>query len=388
MHLHEYQAKILLREYGVPIPPFRTAFSVDEAVAATASFEGQAVFLKAQVHAGGRGKAGGVQRVMGADEASAVAHRLLGSRLVTHQSGPAGQPVSALLVTPGVACAREFYLALTVDRQRRRVAVILSAEGGMEIEEVAASHPERLLSLYIHPAVGLMDYQCRRAAFFLGLPTEAREDLVTILHGLYRLFLEKDLSLLELNPLSLTTSGRLLALDAKMTVDDNALFRQEIAEWRDPEQEDPRERRARGFDLNYVGLAGDIGCMVNGAGLAMATMDIIQHHGGHPANFLDVGGGATADKVTEAFKIILADPGVKAILVNIFGGIVRCDLIAEGICRAVREVGVAVPVVVRLEGTNAAEAKATLAASGLALIAAEGLADAAHKVVAAAAGGA
>ena len=385
MHLHEFQAKQLLSGYGVPLPDGVVVASVDEARAAATRLGGDGWIVKAQVHAGGRGKAGGVLRAEGVDALGEAAARLLGSRLVTRQTGPGGQPISRLLVESPTPIARELYLSLLIDRPRERVAVIASAAGGMEIEEVAAREPQAILRVVVDPVAGLQPYQVRRIGFGLGFDEAPRKALAGLLPRLFRVFRDKDLSLLEINPLVVTPAGTLVALDAKVQVDDNALYRQtELAGWLDPTQEDPRETEARRFDLSYIALDGDIACMVNGAGLAMATMDLIKLHGGAPANFLDVGGGTTADKVAEAFKLILSDPKVKAILVNIFGGIVRCDLIAEGIIKAVREVGVDRPLVVRLEGTNAEQGRALLAESGLPLTTASDLTDAAVKVVAAA----
>jgi len=382
VHLHEFQAKQLLSGYGVPLPDGVVVASVDEARAAATRLGGDGWIVKAQVHAGGRGKAGGVLRAEGVDALGEAAARLLGSRLVTRQTGPGGQPISRLLVESPTPIARELYLSLLIDRPRERVAVIASAAGGMEIEEVAAREPQAVLRVVVDPVAGLQPYQVRRIGFGLGLDEAPRKALGSLLPRLFRIFRDKDLSLLEINPLVVTPAGTLVALDAKVQVDDNALYRQtELAGWLDPTQEDPRETEARRFDLNYIALEGDIACMVNGAGLAMATMDLIKLHGGAPANFLDVGGGTTADKVAEAFKLILSDPKVKAILVNIFGGIVRCDLIAEGIIKAVREVGVDRPLVVRLEGTNAEQGRALLAESGLPLTAASDLTDAAVKAV-------
>jgi succinyl-CoA synthetase beta subunit len=388
MNLHEYQAKALFGEYGIPVPPGRVAASVAEALEAAAALGGESWVVKAQVHAGGRGKAGGVRRVRGRAELESAVQALLGTRLVTHQTGPAGQPVERVLVETPCEITREFYLACLVDRAAERVALIACAEGGMEIEEVAARHPEKILKVLADPAAGLQPYQGRQLAYGLGLEAsdKAVGGFTRMALALYRLLTERDLSLVEINPLGLTPGGVLLALDAKVQVDDNALFRQKaLAELRDPAQEDPKERAAREHDLNYVALDGDIGCMVNGAGLAMATMDLIKLHGGRPANFLDVGGGTTAERVAEAFKLILSDPKVKAVLVNIFGGIVRCDLIAEGIVRAVEQMSVRVPVVVRLEGTNVEAGRARLAASGLRIIPAASLTEAAALAVAAAA---
>ncbi|RMG28893.1 MAG: ADP-forming succinate--CoA ligase subunit beta [Gammaproteobacteria bacterium] len=382
MHLHEYQAKRLFAERGIPVPEGRLARTPEEARAAARDLGGSGWVVKAQVHAGGRGKAGGVRLVDSPQAAAEAAADLLGTRLVTHQTGPEGQPVEAVLVERTEAIERELYLGMLVDRERERVVVMASASGGMDIERVAAEHPEALHVEAIHPAAGLMPYQARKLAYALGLGAQVRA-FTGLLEALAGLFHAADLGLVEINPLVVTGDGRLLALDAKVNVDDNALHRHpELQAMRDPGQEDPRERRAREHDLNYVHLDGDIGCMVNGAGLAMATMDLIQLHGGRPANFLDVGGTATAERVAEAFKLILSDEKVRAILVNIFGGIVRCDLIAEGIIQAVREVRVGVPVVVRLEGTNVERGRELLAASGLDLVAVSDLTEAAQRVVA------
>jgi succinyl-CoA synthetase beta subunit len=342
--------------------------------------------VKAQVHAGGRGKAGGVVLVDSVERAESEARRLLGSRLVTHQSGAQGLPIQTLLIESPTAIARELYLSVLVDRESKRILFMASAAGGMDIEQVAAQSPERILLTRAHPAAGLQPYQVRRLGFGLGLDGAQIKALGGLMQGLYRLFTESDASLVEVNPLVVTESGELIALDAKVNLDDNALSRHpDLESLRDPSQEDPREAEAKAHELSYISLDGNIGCMVNGAGLAMATMDLVQLHGGTPANFLDVGGGATAERVAEAFKLILSDPKVRAVLVNIFGGIVRCDLIAEGIIQAVREVHVGVPVVVRLEGTNAPQGLQMLAESGLALETAASLAEAADKVVAAAA---
>jgi len=386
MNLHEYQAKQLFSDYGIPILPGKVARSADEAMANARGLGGSAWLVKAQVHAGGRGKAGGVKFVKSVEDVGAAAKALLGTQLVTKQSGPGGQPVNCVLVDSAAQIAHELYLGAVVDRGSRRITFMASRAGGMDIEEVAASTPDKIFTASIDPVLGLQDYQTRRLGFALELDDAQRKQLATILKGLYRLFLDKDLSLVEINPLAILADGKLAALDGKINIDDNALYRQSIAEWRDPSQEDEKERRAKEFDLNYVTLDGNIACMVNGAGLAMATMDIIKLSGGEPANFLDVGGGATAERVAEAFKIICSDPNVKAILVNIFGGIVRCDLIATGIIEAVKQVGVKVPVVARLEGTNVEEGKRLLAASGLSITSAEDLGDAARKVVAAARG--
>ena len=384
MHLHEYQAKQLFADYGVPVPTGRMVESVKDAAAAAKALGGERWVVKAQVHAGGRGKAGGVRLVDGVDALETAARQLLGSRLQTRQTGSPGLPIHRLLVEGGVDIQRELYLSLLVDRASERVVVMASAAGGMDIEEVAASDPGAILTEAIHPAVGVQAYQCRNLAFGLGLAGEQIKAFTRLLGGLYRLFEQQDASLVEINPLVVTGAGELLALDAKLDIEDNALYRHpRLADLRDPTQEDEKERAASEHGLNYITLDGNIACMVNGAGLAMATMDLIKLHGGDPANFLDVGGGATAQRVAEAFKLILSDSKVRAILVNIFGGIVRCDLIAEGIIQAVREVGVDLPVVVRLEGTNVEQGKAMLAESGLSIIAADGLTDAAEKVVAA-----
>jgi len=384
MNLHEYQAKRLLSEYEIPVPRGVVARTPREAMDAARALGGERWLLKAQVHAGGRGQAGGIQRV---DDLAAVeqqAGRLLGTRLVTGQSAAAGLPIEALLVEEPLTVARELYLGALVDRVRRRVVVMAAAAGGMDIEAVAARDPGAILTEYADPAAGLQPYQCRKLAFGLGLAGEQIGQFTRIVLKLAQLFHDKDLSLVEINPLVVTDDGRLLALDGKINLDDNALYRQKLlADWRDPNQEEIKERTAHEYGLNYVTLDGNIACMVNGAGLAMATMDLIKLHGGEPANFLDVGGGATADKVAAAFKLILSDRNVRAILINIFGGIVRCDLIAEGIIQAVREVDVHLPVVVRLEGTNVERGRELLANSGLSIIAADDLTDAAQKAVAA-----
>lgn len=385
MHLHEYQAKQLFADFSIPVPAGRMVESMQDAAAAAKSLGGERWVVKVQVHAGGRGKAGGVQLVDSVEAVQQAADSMLGSMLVTKQTGEPGLPVHRLLVESTVAIERELYLGMLVDRSRERVMIMASASGGMDIEAVAAEDPEAILTEAIHPAVGLQAYQCRNLAFGLGLAGDQIKAFTRLLGGLYRLFEQKDANMVEINPLVVTVSGELLALDAKLDLDDNALSRHpEASELRDPSQEDDKERSASEHGLNYITLDGDIACMVNGAGLAMATMDLIKLHGGEPANFLDVGGGATADRVSEAFKLILSDNKVRAILVNIFGGIVRCDLIAEGIIQAVQEVGVDLPVVVRLEGTNVDQGKALLADSGLSIIAAEGLTDAAEKVVQAA----
>jgi succinyl-CoA synthetase beta subunit len=383
MNLHEYQAKDVFRHYSIPVPPGRVAASPDEAAAAAKALGGSVWVVKAQVHAGGRGKAGGVKLVRDLDGVRSAAEAMLGTRLVTKQTGSEGLPVERVYVESGSEIDREIYLSLTLNRERGRIAVIASAAGGMDIEEVAARTPEKIITMNVNPSAGLLPFQCRRIAFGLGLSGNQVGELQAILTSLYRMYLEKDAGLIEVNPLIVTKAGKLVALDAKINLDANALFRQgELAAQRDPDQEDPMERRAAEHDLNYVSLDGDIACMVNGAGLAMATMDLIKLHGGKPANFLDVGGGATSERVTVAFQLILSNPKVRAILVNIFGGIVRCDLIADGVINAVKNVGVQVPVVVRLEGTNAAQARETLANSGLTIAAATDLTDAARQVVA------
>jgi succinyl-CoA synthetase beta subunit len=383
MNLHEFQAKAILREYGIAVPLGMVIEDPQQCAAAAGALGEGPWVVKAQVHAGGRGKAGGVRLCHSIDELAAAARALLGSRLVTYQNAPDGQPVQRLLVEESLPIARELYLSLTIDRAAERVGIVASAAGGVDIETVAASAPEKVLRESVHPAVGLMDYQGRNLAYGLGLEGGQVAALTQLVKALYRLFVAKDLALLEVNPLVLTTDGRLLPLDCKMSVDDNALWRQKaLAAMLDTSQLDPKEAEAHAHNVNYIALDGDIGCMVNGAGLAMATMDLIQLAGGRPANFLDVGGGATAESVAEAFRIILADPKVKAVLINIFGGIVRCDLIAEGIIQAVQRVGVSVPVVVRLEGTNAEAGQALLAQSGLAIIPASDLNEAARQAVA------
>ena len=385
MNLHEYQAKQLLREFNIITP--RGIVVEDPAhaeLAATGYLGGNAWVVKAQIHAGGRGKAGGVRLVKSIDALLEAAQALLGNSLVTYQNAPDGQWVSKLLVEETLPIAREMYLSLLVDRETERVAVVASSAGGMEIEEVAQTQPDRILRELCDPLLGLQEFQCRNLAFGLGLSGSHVGDLTRMLRALYKLFIESDLSLLEINPLVITEDARMVALDCKMGVDDNALGRQKkFADLRDDTQIDAREVAAQEAGLNYIALAGNIGCMVNGAGLAMATMDLIQLHGGEPANFLDVGGGATAETVAKAFKIILSDSKVRAVLVNMFGGIMRCDIIADGIIQAVKEMGVQVPVVVRLEGTNVELGKQKLADSGLSIITADGLTDAAQRAVAA-----
>jgi len=387
MNLHEYQAKDVFRSYGIPVPAGKVAASPEEAVEAARALGGSAWVVKAQVHAGGRGKAGGVKLARELETVRTAAERMLGKALVTQQTGPEGLPVERVYVESGSEIARELYLSLTLNRERGRLALIASAAGGMDIEEVAHRTPEKILAATVHPAAGLAPHQARELAFGVGLAGAQTAQFQSLAAALYRLYLEKDLSLVEINPLIVTAEGALVALDAKINVDDSALFRHpELAQLRDASQEDPMERRAAEHDLNYVSLDGNIACMVNGAGLAMATMDLIKLHGGQPANFLDVGGGATSERVTVAFELILSNSRVRAVLVNIFGGIVRCDLIAEGIINAVQKVRVRVPVVVRLEGTNADKAREMLAQSGLKITPASDLTDAARKVVALAKG--
>ncbi|MEY3882987.1 MAG: hypothetical protein RIS87_297 [Pseudomonadota bacterium] len=382
MNLHEYQAKTLLQKYGIPVPRGQVISVAKQTPAVTSEIDSNAWVVKAQVHAGGRGKAGGVKVVKSTEEAQNVASELLGKTLVTYQNAPDGQPVNQVLIEETLPIARELYLSMLVDRTLERVVVVASSAGGMDIEEIAHTSPEKILQEVCSPLNGLVDYQARNLAFKLDLVGEQVAAFTKILKGLYRLFKENDLALLEINPLVVTTDGKLFALDCKMSVDDNALYRQKaLAEQRDWSQEDSKEAIAHHAGLNYIALNGNIGCMVNGAGLAMATMDLIKLHGGAPANFLDVGGGATAETVTKAFKIILADTNVKAILVNIFGGIMRCDIIAEGIITAVKDVGMQIPVIVRLEGTNVELGKTMLQTSGLNIISADGLTDAAVQAV-------
>jgi succinyl-CoA synthetase beta subunit len=382
MNLHEYQAKTLLQKYGIPVPRGQVVAAANEVAAATSEINSHAWVVKAQVHAGGRGKAGGVKVVKSATEAQNVATELLGKTLVTYQNAPDGQPVNQVLIEETLPIARELYLSMLVDRTLERVVVVASVAGGMDIEEIAHTSPEKILQEVCDPLNGLVDFQARNLAFKLELSGDQIGAFTKLLKGLYRLFKENDLALLEINPLVVTADGKLFALDCKMSVDDNALYRQKaLAEQRDWSQEDSKEATAHHAGLNYIALNGNIGCMVNGAGLAMATMDLIKLHGGMPANFLDVGGGATAETVAKAFKIILADSNVKAILVNIFGGIMRCDIIAEGIITAVKEVGMQIPVIVRLEGTNVDLGKKMLRESGLNIISAEGLTDAAQQAV-------
>lgn len=392
MNIHEYQAKRVLKDFGVPIAEGRVVFAAAEAESAAKALPGPVWVVKSQIHAGGRGKGtfketsagakGGVRIARSASEAADEARRMLGATLVTKQTGPAGKQVNRIYIEDGADIAREFYLSLLVDRRAGRIAIIASTEGGMNIEDVAKETPDKIVAVRIDPASGVMPHHGRRVAAALHLSGPAHKQCVALVATLYEAFVAKDMALLEINPLILMKDGNLRVLDAKMSFDDNALFRHpNIADLRDVNEEDPLERRAKEFDLSYVKLDGEIGCMVNGAGLAMATMDIIKHYGREPANFLDVGGGASKEKVTEAFKIITSDPGVKGILVNIFGGIMRCDTIAEGIIAAVKDVGLKAPLVVRLEGTNVEKGKKILAASGLAITPADDLEDAARKIV-------
>ena len=388
MNVHEYQAKELLRGFGVPVPEGQLASTPEEAEKAAKALGTPVVVVKAQVHAGGRGKAGGVKVVRGPAEAKQAASDILGMTLHTPQTPPEGKLVRKVYVEAGSAIADELYLAVLFDRAVEQYAIVASTEGGMEIEEVAAKTPEKILTVHVDPNVGLSDYQCRNLGFGLGLPADQVKKLVPFVQGLFRLFVEKDCSQVEINPLVVTEGGDLFALDGKVNFDDNALYRHpDVAALRDPDEEDERERAANEIDLAYVGLDGNIGCMVNGAGLAMATLDMIHYCGGAPANFLDAGGGADKEKVKEAFKLILRDPNVEAILVNIFGGIVRCDLIAEGVVAAAADLGIEVPLVVRLQGTMAEEGRKILADSGLDITPAETLQQAGTLAVAAAQGG-
>ncbi|MDP2430436.1 MAG: ADP-forming succinate--CoA ligase subunit beta [Pseudomonadota bacterium] len=388
MNLHEFQAKAVLRDYGIATPRGVVITAADQCAVAVAELGGDAWVVKAQIHAGGRGKAGGVKLCRSLDDLSTAAASLLGSRLTTYQNAPDGQPVNQLLIEETLPIARELYLSITVDRAAERIGLVASASGGMDIEEVARSEPERILKEWVNPVTGLMDYQGRNLAFGLGLAGGQIGAFVKMVKTLYRVFLEKDLALLEINPLIVTADGQIMPLDCKMGVEDNALYRQKaLAEIADETQIDPKEAEAHAHDVNYIALNGNIGCMVNGAGLAMATMDLIKLSGGMPANFLDVGGGATAATVSQAFKIILADSNVKAILINIFGGIMRCDIIAQGVIDAVKDVGVTIPVVVRLEGTNVELGRKMLADAvaelGLPIIASNDLDEAARQAVAA-----
>ncbi|WP_347140211.1 ADP-forming succinate--CoA ligase subunit beta [Paracoccus sp. SSK6] len=392
MNIHEYQAKALLRQYGAPVSDGRIVMKADEAKSAAGELDGPLWVVKAQIHAGGRGKGsfkeaaagekGGVRLAKSVAEAEELTRQMLGRTLVTHQTGPAGKQVNRIYIEDGSDISRELYLALLVDRGSSRISFVASTEGGMDIEEVAAHTPEKIVSFSVDPASGLSDFHGRRVAFALGLEGAQVKQCVALVKNLYRMFIERDMEMLEINPLIVTPEGNIKCLDAKMGFDNNALYRQpDIMALRDETEEDPKELAASKFDLNYIALDGEIGCMVNGAGLAMATMDIIKLYGAEPANFLDVGGGATKEKVTEAFKIITSDPNVKGILVNIFGGIMRCDIIAEGIIAAVKEVGLQVPLVVRLEGTNVDLGKQIIRDSGLNVIPADDLSDAAEKIV-------
>ncbi|GAA5072994.1 ADP-forming succinate--CoA ligase subunit beta [Roseibacterium beibuensis] len=392
MNIHEYQAKALLRDYGAPVSEGHIVTRAEEAKTIAGELDGPIWVVKAQIHAGGRGKGhfveesagekGGVRLAKSVEEAAEEAKKMLGRTLVTHQTGPAGKQVNRVYIEDGSDISRELYLAFLVDRQTSRISIVASTEGGMDIEEVAASTPEKILNFSIDPVTGFMPYHGRRVAFALGLEGPQVKQCVSLLGCLYKAFTEKDMEMLEINPLIVTTDGNLKLLDAKLGFDGNALYRQpDVADLRDETEEDAKELEASKYDLNYIALDGEIGCMVNGAGLAMATMDIIKLYGSEPANFLDVGGSATKEKVTEAFKIITSDQNVKGILVNIFGGIMRCDIIAEGVIAAVQEVGLQVPLVVRLEGTNVEKGKEIIASSGLNVIAADDLSDAAEKIV-------
>ncbi|MEH7084661.1 ADP-forming succinate--CoA ligase subunit beta [Neobacillus drentensis] len=382
MNIHEYQGKEILRKYGVAVPNGKVAFTVEEAVEAAKELGTQVCVVKAQIHAGGRGKAGGVKVAKNLDEVRTYASEILGKTLVTHQTGPEGKEVKRLLIEEGCDIKKEYYVGLVLDRATSRVVLMASEEGGTEIEEVAEKTPEKIFKEEIDPVVGLQPYQARRIAFNINIPKELINQAVKFMTALYNAYIEKDCSIAEINPLVVTGDGKVMALDAKLNFDSNALYRQkDVLEYRDLEEEDAKEIEASKYDLSYVALDGNIGCMVNGAGLAMSTMDIIKHYGGDPANFLDVGGGATAEKVTEAFKIILSDPNVKGIFVNIFGGIMKCDVIAEGVVEAAKQVGLSVPLVVRLEGTNVDLGKKILAESTVEIIAAESMADGAQKIV-------
>ncbi|MEH7110908.1 ADP-forming succinate--CoA ligase subunit beta [Neobacillus niacini] len=382
MNIHEYQGKEILKRYGVAVPNGKVAFTVEEAVEAAKELGTQVCVVKAQIHAGGRGKAGGVKVAKNLDEVRTYASEILGKTLITHQTGPEGKEVKRLLIEEGCDIKKEYYVGLVLDRATSRVVLMASEEGGTEIEEVAEKNPEKIFKEEIDPVLGLMPYQARRIAFNINIPKELVNQAVKFMMGLYNAYIEKDCSIAEINPLVVTGDGKVMALDAKLNFDSNALYRQkDVLAYRDLEEEDAKEIEASKYDLSYISLDGNIGCMVNGAGLAMATMDIVKHYGGDPANFLDVGGGATAEKVTEAFKIILSDPNVKGIFVNIFGGIMKCDVIAEGVVAAAKQVQLSVPLVVRLEGTNVDLGKKILAESGLAITPAESMADGAQKIV-------
>ncbi|MGE7089909.1 ADP-forming succinate--CoA ligase subunit beta [Lysinibacillus sp. NPDC048646] len=382
MNIHEYQGKEILRKYGVAVPNGKVAFSPDEAVKVAKELGSNVTVVKAQIHAGGRGKAGGVKIAKNLDEVRTYAKELLGKILVTHQTGPEGKEVKRLYIEEGSDIQKEYYLSLVLDRATSRVTVMGSEEGGMDIEEVAEEHPEKIFKEVVDPVIGLTSFQARRMAFNMNIPANLVGKAVKLMLGLYQAFIDKDASIVEINPLVVTGQGEVVALDAKFNFDANALYRhKDIVELRDFDEEDAKEIEASKYDLSYISLDGNIGCMVNGAGLAMATMDTISYYGGSPANFLDVGGGATAEKVTEAFKIILSDSHVKGIFVNIFGGIMKCNIIAEGVVTAAKEIGLAVPLVVRLEGTNVELGKEILNASGLNIVAADSMADGAQKIV-------
>ncbi|MCM3400773.1 ADP-forming succinate--CoA ligase subunit beta [Cytobacillus oceanisediminis] len=382
MNIHEYQGKEVLRQYGVAVPNGKVAFTVEEAVEAAKELGTEVCVVKAQIHAGGRGKAGGVKVAKNLDEVRTYAGEILGKTLVTHQTGPEGKEVKRLLIEEGCDIKKEYYVGLVLDRATSRVVLMASEEGGTEIEEVAEQTPEKIFKEEIDPVLGLTAFQARRIAFNINIPSKLVGQAVKFMMGLYRAYIEKDCSIAEINPLVVTGDGKVMALDAKLNFDGNALYRQkDIMALRDLEEEDAKEIEASKYDLSYISLDGNIGCMVNGAGLAMATMDIVKHYGGDPANFLDVGGGATAEKVTEAFKIILSDKNVKGIFVNIFGGIMKCDVIATGVVEAAKQVGLTVPLVVRLEGTNVELGKKILAESDIDIIAAESMADGAQKIV-------
>ncbi|MBE0335446.1 ADP-forming succinate--CoA ligase subunit beta [Paenibacillus sp. 23TSA30-6] len=382
MNIHEYQGKEVLKQYGVAVPNGKVAYTVEEAVAAAESLGSAVTVVKAQIHAGGRGKAGGVKVAKNLDEVRTYASEILGKVLVTHQTGPEGKEVKRLLVEEGCDIRKEYYVGVVVDRATGRVVIMASEEGGTEIEEVAAATPEKIFKAVVDPAIGLQVYQARKLAYDINIPNELVNKAVKFMQALYEAFVDKDCSIAEINPLVVTGDGNVLALDAKLNFDSNALFRhKDILELRDLDEEDEKEIEASKYDLSYIALDGNIGCMVNGAGLAMATMDIIKYYGGDPANFLDVGGGATTEKVTEAFKIILSDPKVEGIFVNIFGGIMQCDIIANGVVEAAKQLGLTRPLVVRLEGTNVELGKQILAESGLNIVAADSMADGAQKIV-------
>ncbi|MBW3113886.1 MULTISPECIES: ADP-forming succinate--CoA ligase subunit beta [Bacillaceae] len=382
MNIHEYQGKEILRNYGVSVPNGKVAFTAEEAVEAAKTLDSSVYVVKAQIHAGGRGKAGGVKIAKSLDEVRTYADELIGKTLVTHQTGPEGKEVKRLLIEEGCDIKKEYYVGLVLDRATSQVVLMASEEGGTEIEEVAEETPEKIFKEYIDPVVGLTGFQARRIAFNINIPQKLVGKAAKFMMGLYNVYIQKDASIVEINPLVVTGDGDVMALDAKFNFDSNALYRQkDVIELRDLEEEDAKEIEASKYDLSYISLDGNIGCMVNGAGLAMATMDIVKHYGGDPANFLDVGGGATAEKVTEAFKIILSDENVKGIFVNIFGGIMKCDVIATGVVEAAKQIGLQVPLVVRLEGTNVDLGKEILNQSGLNIIAAESMADGAQKIV-------